>query len=427
MQAIVTKTGVVRLAVAAVLLAASPATSQIVFQNATTQMTNPTTGDASTTLTIPAPSSITAGDFLLAHVAFEKGTDATVTAPSGWTLVDRTDASSDLGQAIYYKFALVGDQSTVSYAWGFSQSVKAAGGILRYTGVNGTPSPIVDFSENSGDNATLVGNTVTGIPDARLVAFYGHKKLTGLSTPSGMVERYEFSNPQDVTILSADETLAGSNATGSRNSMAGDASKWVTHLVVLRATVVQLPVELTSFSVHSEGRSVRLQWRTESETGNAGFDVETRTSESGTFRRIGFVPGHGTSYEAIDYSFVVENVQPGTHQFRLKQIDLDGAFSFSSHVEATVAVPGTHFISEAYPNPFRERVRISVTVPETQRVRVELFDVAGRRLSVPFDAMATANAQTEVEIATTGLAPGLYFVRASGLNFTDIRRILRVE
>ena len=189
-----------------------------------------------TSLSIGRPAGVKAGDFLLAQITFDKGSDAGSNAqitPPGWTLVRRTNRGSDLGQAIFYRVA--GATEPASYNWTFSQAVKVAGGILRYTGVS-TTAPIVVSSGNTGDSSTLTAPGVGAIERSALVAFFGLKKQgTSLSTPAGMTGRYYFESPQDVAILGADEPRVSDGATGDRTSTAGHADKWVAQHVVLHA------------------------------------------------------------------------------------------------------------------------------------------------------------------------------------------------
>ena len=94
-------------------------------------------GGATTSVNVAKPTSTVSGDFLLAQILYQNGTSvATLTPPSGWTLVRRTDNGTALGQAIYYRFA--GGSEPTSYTWTFSSSTVAAGGIARYTGVDPT-------------------------------------------------------------------------------------------------------------------------------------------------------------------------------------------------------------------------------------------------------------------------------------------------
>ena len=411
-----------------VSFASAPSLGQITFQSFSTQMTNPDGGDASATLTIDAPTGIATGDFLLAQIAFEKGTDANpVAAPTDWELVVRTDESSDVGQAIYYKVAVLADESAASYAWGFGQEVKAAGGILRYTGVNIVPDPIVDSSGDSGSSGDLDAPGINALDNSLLVAFFALKKASALSIPAGMTSRYAFQNPQDVSIRATDELMSADGATGDRTSTTGDEDKWVAQLVALRGDAQQLPVELSSFAAHSVGENVRLEWRTESETANAGFEIESRRRESRTFTRLGFVEGRGTTTHPQSYSFVIERAEPGVHVFRLKQIDLDGAYTHSREVEAALTVPGTHFVTAAYPNPFHAAASLSLAVSESQHLRTELYDAAGRRVSLLYDGYASADTPTRINVDASTLTPGIYFVRTTGVNFTHVEKVMRVE
>ena len=99
------------------LLAPSVATAQVTKRDSKTAF-NGNSGASS--LTVPAPAAV-AGDLLLAQVTFDKGSDATV-APQGmgWSLVGRTNNSSNVGQAVYWKQAALGEP--MGYAWNFTKN-----------------------------------------------------------------------------------------------------------------------------------------------------------------------------------------------------------------------------------------------------------------------------------------------------------------
>jgi hypothetical protein len=200
------------------------------------------------TLKIDKPADVVAGDFLLAQITFEKGADINnLVAPSGWTLVRRTNSidvvtGTDLGQAIFRKFATGSEPA--DYTWEFRkgtslEQVRAAGGITRYTGVD-PDNPIVASSGGAGDGIVLTAPEITAEAKSVLVAFFGHKKLTTLSNPTGMDHIYheEHSNQSGPTVRASQELRAATGATGSRISNADavvGADKWVAQLVALRA------------------------------------------------------------------------------------------------------------------------------------------------------------------------------------------------
>ena len=183
-----------------------------------------------------------------------------------------------------------------------------------------------------------------------------------------------------------------------------------------------LPVELTTFDAVAEGTAVRLEWRTASETNNAGFEVQHATE--GTFERIEFVKGAGTTSEPRRYSYEVEDLAFGDHRFRLKQIDFDGTSEYSPEVEVTVELNRPYQISEAYPNPFTNETQIDVAVQKTQTVQVTLYDMLGRRVALLFSGELRRDATKKIPVEGDRLSSGLYFIQIQGETFEAVRRIV---
>jgi predicted outer membrane repeat protein len=189
---------------------------------------------------------------------------------------------------------------------------------------------------------------------------------------------------------------------------------------------VVLPVELTRFTAAVEGEAVVLAWQTASETNNAGFAVEQRLADGGSWREVGFVQGAGTTTEAHSYAFRVEQVGYGRHAFRLRQIDLGGTSTPSDVREVERRLGGPYALS-AYPNPFRSSARINLAAKEAQVVTVEVYDVLGRRVAVLFDGEVAAGQTQALRLAGQGLASGVYLVRVTGETFTATRRVTLVR
>ena len=179
-----------------------------------------------------------------------------------------------------------------------------------------------------------------------------------------------------------------------------------------------VPVELLFFDAIVHGTDVTLRWATASETNNAGFEVQMLTT-GGDYDVLGFVQGHGTTTEAQSYSYRAADLPAGTHTFRVKQIDFDGAFEYSEEVEATIEVVGTHQLSSAYPNPFNPHSQFTLAVATAQQVKAELFNTLGQRVAVLFNGRVEANQVQHVTIDGAGLASGIYVVRVNGERFSD--------
>jgi len=188
-------------------------------------------------------------------------------------------------------------------------------------------------------------------------------------------------------------------------------------------SVGSLPVELIAFEALADGRDVLLTWSTASETNNAGFYIEQQ-AEDGLFARVDFVEGQGTTEQPQTYRYRAEGLVPGRYRFRLKQIDYDGTFDYSPEVEVAVALDRRLVVESVYPNPFAQTAVLRFAMHRSEPVRVELFDVLGRRVGTLYAGAPDAGAVQRVQIDGSGLPGGLYLVRLSAAGLTKTRAVL---
>lgn len=182
-----------------------------------------------------------------------------------------------------------------------------------------------------------------------------------------------------------------------------------------------IPVELAAFEAVLDGMDVVLTWTTASETSVAGFAVDH--AEAGRWVEVGYAAGQGTTAEPQTYTYRVPALAVGPHRFRLRQIDLDGQVATSPVIVVDVGVTGTHVLSEIYPNPCSAAARFTLAVQEPQRVRVAVYDVLGREITVLHDAAIPANQTHRVTLNASDWASGLYVLRVDGDRFTATRTL----
>ncbi len=180
----------------------------------------------------------------------------------------------------------------------------------------------------------------------------------------------------------------------------------------------QLPVELLSFMAEADGPAVTLRWTTASEKNNAGFEVESTSEGAEAWARIAFIEGHGTTTAPQRYEHRVADLLPGTHRFRLRQLDFDGAYEYSPTVEVRVGVPGTHLLQEVYPNPFRRQATLRLAVAKEQRVRIEVFNLLGRRVALLHEGTLAVGVTHPFVLDGSGLTSGPYVYRVEGEHFS---------
>lgn len=192
-----------------------------------------------------------------------------------------------------------------------------------------------------------------------------------------------------------------------------------------------LPVELTAFDAVLDGRTARLTWTTASETNNAGFLVMQQEGDTGapirSWQEIGWVDGHGTTEVERTYHFQIDDLPPGRHRFRLKQIDYDGTFAYSPEVEVAIDLPDTYLLTDPYPNPFADHLQLSLMVKRTQRVQVGLYNMLGQQVVIIHQGLLTAEMARSFSVGSAGLPSGLYVLRVEGEHFIATRPVTLVR
>jgi hypothetical protein len=94
-----------------------------------------------------------------------------------------------------------------------------------------------------------------------------------------------------------------------------------------------LPVDLIEFNSKKLNDAVHLSWATASELNNNYFDVQ-KSANGIDFVSIAEVAGAGTTNEIQNYDYIDFEVWPMAY-YRLKQVDFDGQFEYSSVIKTT--------------------------------------------------------------------------------------------
>ena len=115
----------------------------------------------------------------------------------------------------------------------------------------------------------------------------------------------------------------------------------------------------------------------------------------------------------------MEDLDPGRHVFRLKQIDFDGTFEYSPEVEVSLEMPEAFLLSSIYPNPFNPEASFSVGVRNEQAVAVEVYNMLGQRVLEVYRGVLPAGVTRTLRIDGSGLVSGTYVLRVAGETFVD--------
>jgi hypothetical protein len=186
-----------------------------------------------------------------------------------------------------------------------------------------------------------------------------------------------------------------------------------------------LPVELVSFRGTATAQGVQLTWQTASEQNNAGFEVQRRSEKASEWQVLGFVRGAGTTAEAQSYTFLDKSAS-GKVQYRLKQIDFDGQFEYSNVIEVDAGLPKVFALEQNYPNPFNPSTTIRYQLPVASEVKLEVYDVLGKKIATLVNERQSAGSYQVVWNAS-GLSSGTYFYRLQAGTFTQTKKMILVK
>jgi len=195
------------------------------------------------------------------------------------------------------------------------------------------------------------------------------------------------------------------------------------------ATLAQLtdvvPVEMLTFTASVRNSEVQLLWSTASELNNQGFEIECSVNNYDNFVMVGFVEGKGSSTEINYYSFSDNPQLNGVNQlyYRLKQINLDGTYSYSNIVNVGYDVPADFVLNQNYPNPFNPTTTISYFVPKESFVSIKVYDFLGREVTtLVSETKSTGN--YELSFDASSLPSGTYFYTLIADNYSATKKMI---
>jgi len=189
-----------------------------------------------------------------------------------------------------------------------------------------------------------------------------------------------------------------------------------------------LPVELSYFAGEVFNDNIKLKWRTESEVGNYGFEVQKSEARSQEieWNTIGFVQGHGNSNSPKDYFFIDADAAFGMHAYRLKQIDTDGDFEYSNVIEINFGTPSKFELSQNYPNPFNPVTTIKFSIPQPGNVNLKIYNLLGEEVATLLNSFLDAGFHA-VDFDASGFNSGFYIYKLTAGNSALVRKMMIVK
>lgn len=326
------------------------------------------------------------------------------------------------------------NDGTIMYHSDFGSEGYIASFTIKADGTNSTEftfndmkfSPFIDMLMNAA-NSSIVFKNSSGVTIQTMTASSNAQLRTGTSYSVLSV----FDNGINVPINNVAEIIVRvyQNSTQA-NQQNSSNFNWEEITLANYA----LPVELTTFYAYKSSNKIDLIWQTATEVNNYGFEIErasvisSEQSESRnlSWEKIGFIEGHGNSNSEKNYSFQHSPNSDGVYSYRLKQIDFDGKFEYSSVVEVDFRTVTDFALEQNYPNPFNPATSISYSIPQNAFVSLKVYDVIGNEVAILVNTLQESG-KHEVNFNASNLSSGIYFYKLTAGNSTQINKMLLVK
>ncbi|TCZ70570.1 T9SS type A sorting domain-containing protein [Flaviaesturariibacter aridisoli] len=164
-----------------------------------------------------------------------------------------------------------------------------------------------------------------------------------------------------------------------------------------------LPVTFMGINARKETAGTRVQWDVADEVDVQRYEIE-RSEDGRNFTRIGTVPAN----KKPAYNFTDANASSGTVYYRVKNVDIDGRFKYSSIAKLTGK--SSSIVLKAFPLPAHNQ--LTVQHDKMTGGMLSLATADGRIVR----NLVAASGSIQTQIDLNGLTPGLYILRVDDGN-----------
>jgi len=293
------------------------------------------------------------------------------------------------------------------------------------------PTPLAGLTKNFGQGRTFLfqakqGGTLNGITDIG-TNVPGSYTIADEGTASGVspiTTDYTFTftvNAVSIGIVGG-PTLSFSALAIDAGNTSGNVNNTSSFSANVDANLVSLPVTLLEFTGREVGGNAYLQWSTSEEFNNHSFDVE-KSGTGSDFSKIGNVKANaGTGGTIKKYNFTDNQLSGNINFYRLKQIDVDGKFSYSKVIALRRELAGESV--KLFPSPFKNNLNISINSSSNDVLDLTIIDQSGR--AVKRYSMTVSTGINSLNISNlSDLIPGTYVINIKGKTTSYHQKIVK--
>jgi hypothetical protein len=203
------------------------------------------------------------------------------------------------------------------------------------------------------------------------------------------------------------------------------------------APEASLPVSLSSFTGNVLPQANYLEWVTESEIDNFGFNLyRAESSEEEPVNDLQFVKlneqiisAAGNSSDQKKYSFEDENIKNNMYYwYQLEDIDYKGVKTKHNIVSLyrENLIPGKFILYNNYPNPFNGSTKISFYLEDDAPLQISIFNSKGQVIQ-KYNRKTYNRGLNSITWTGNNLTSGVYYCAVSAFHTTHTLKMLYIK
>ncbi|MCI4670172.1 MAG: T9SS type A sorting domain-containing protein [Bacteroidia bacterium] len=180
-----------------------------------------------------------------------------------------------------------------------------------------------------------------------------------------------------------------------------------------------LPVEGLVFNAYPVSDKVKCEWELEYELGIQYYEVE-KSTDGNSFIQLGREFPQNRGQKKQKYQMLDNDPFPGLSYYRLKKVEIDGTYSYSSIVEVNFSA-GINF--GIYPNPTTNSTSIRMVSDKAGPLDVKIYDVKGKELIR--EEYEVVPGKNTMFLDLSQLPKGVYTLEVKQLNFVGYQKLIK--
>lgn len=268
----------------------------------------------------------------------------------------------------------------------------------------------------SMNNSAAVGQTtsVTISANSMIIGscFAGNNTTAYMEIPDGTNKSLDYNHNMSNYSWGA---RSSSLSSGSKTIQGGSTATSVIMAIEVKE-VVALPVEFSFFKTEFVHDHVKINWQTTTETNNDYFIIE-RSKNGNTWENVDRIDGAKNSTQVSNYHFDDKTPYLGTSYYRLKQMDIDGKYTYSEIKTVNVDLIDH---DEIHVNPNPTTGSFTIKGDQINIADIEIFDINGKDVTEHVKIQKTEN---DIHVDLESLNDGVYILKVKDTFSVKIDKI----